>query len=99
MISVFAEAGYDVQKRYDDGVIAVSFNIDPTDRSVAVMADREHRAEARSLQGLLGARSGMVVGAGRDDSSLGHRVLRNIVVSGFPGALHAVHPGATEDQG
>ncbi|HLS04074.1 MAG TPA: GNAT family N-acetyltransferase, partial [Actinomycetales bacterium] len=99
MISVFAEAGYEVKKRYDDGVIAVSFNIDPTDRSVAVMADREHRAEARSLQGLLGARSVMVVGAGRDDSSLGHRVLRNIVVSGFTGAVHAVNPEAFEVQG
>ena len=99
MISVFAEAGYDVQKRYDDGVIAVSFNIDPTDRSVAVMADREHRAEARSLQGLLGARSVMVVGAGRDDSSMGHRVLRNIVTSGFTGVIHAVNPQAFEVQG
>src|SRR5690625_134001 len=99
MISVFAEAGYDVRKRYDDGVIAVSFNIDPTDRSVAVMADREHRAEARSLQGLLGARSVMVIGAGRDDSSMGHRVLRNIVTSGFTGVIHAVNPEAFEVQG
>lgn len=99
MISVFVEAGYDVRRRYDDGVIAVSFNIDPTDRSVAVMADREHRAEAQSLRRLLGAQSVMVIGAGRDAASMGHRVLRNITTSGFQGAVHAVNPEAFEIQG
>src|SRR5699024_12519277 len=77
----------------------VSFNIDPTDRSVAVMADREHRAEAQSLRRLLGAESVMVIGAGRDASSMGHRVLRNITTSGFRGAVHAVNPEAFEVQG
>ena len=65
MISVFREAGYVVQQRTEDGIVALSFDIDPTDRSLAVMADREHRAEARSVRQLLEARSVVVVGPGR----------------------------------
>jgi len=64
MIAVFKEAGYEVRQRTEDGVVQVTFDIDPTDRSVAVAADREHRAEARSMRALLWARSVVVVGPG-----------------------------------
>lgn len=48
MLHVFVEAGYDVARRFDDGVVALDFPIDPTERSISVMVAREHRAEARS---------------------------------------------------
>ncbi|CAM5779830.1 bifunctional acetate--CoA ligase family protein/GNAT family N-acetyltransferase [Cellulomonas persica] len=62
MISVFRNAGYEVRQHAEDGVVSLAFDIDPTDRSLAVMADREHRAEARSMRAVLGARSVLVVG-------------------------------------
>ena len=65
MLAVFREAGYEVSQTVDDGVVTVVFDIDPTDRSLAVTADREHRAEARSMQRLLGARTVVLVGAAR----------------------------------
>ena len=46
MLGVFREAGYDVEQHLDDGVVTVSVDLDPTDRSREVMADREHRTEA-----------------------------------------------------
>ena len=61
MLAVFREAGYEVRQHLDDGVVAVAFDIDPTERSLAVMADREHRAEALSVRGLLTPRSVLVV--------------------------------------
>ncbi len=61
MLAVFREAGYAVSQRLDDGVITVVLDIDPTERSRAVMADREHRAEARSVEALLTARRVLVV--------------------------------------
>ncbi|NDO89041.1 GNAT family N-acetyltransferase [Cellulosimicrobium composti] len=64
MLAVFREAGYDVHQQMDDGFVQVSVDLDPTERSRAVMADREHRAEARSMQGLLGATSVVLVGPG-----------------------------------
>lgn len=63
MIAVFREAGYEVHQSLEDGVVQVSFDIDPTDRSLAVQAAREHTAESRSMHGLLHARSVLVVAA------------------------------------
>jgi len=62
MISVFRDAGYEVRQHAEDGVVALRFDIDPTDRSLQVVADREHLAEARSMRAVLGARSVLVVG-------------------------------------
>ncbi|MFF2622299.1 bifunctional acetate--CoA ligase family protein/GNAT family N-acetyltransferase [Oerskovia jenensis] len=64
MLAVFQEAGYVVSQHVDDGIVAVSVDLDPTDRSREVMADREHRAEARSMHGLLTARRILLVGPG-----------------------------------
>ena len=72
MLTVFAEAGYEVRRHFDDGVVMVEFAIDPTDRSRAVMESREHRAEARSLADLLAPRSVAVIGASRAWGSIGN---------------------------
>ena len=64
MLGVFRDAGYDVSQELDDGVVSVSIDLDPTERSRQVMADREHRAEARSMQALLTARRVLLVGPG-----------------------------------
>ena len=77
MIGVFREAGYVVAQHLDDGILTVSFDIDPTERSLAVMADREQRAEARSVHGLLTPGSVLVLAddglrAGQAQSVDGH---------------------------
>ncbi|WP_318842895.1 GNAT family N-acetyltransferase, partial [Myceligenerans pegani] len=64
MLGVFREAGYAVEQHLDDGFVHVGIDLDPTDRSREVMADREHRAEAVSMAGLLGARRVLLVGPG-----------------------------------
>ncbi|MBU4336496.1 MAG: GNAT family N-acetyltransferase [Actinobacteria bacterium] len=85
MIAVFRDAGYEVQQRTEDGVVTVAFGIDPTDRSLAVMAAREHRAEAVSMRGLLTARSVVVVGPGRGDRT--RAALHGAMVRRVVGAL------------
>lgn len=96
MIAVFREAGFEIRQRTEDGVVTVTFDIDPTERSLAVMADREHRAEARSVRALLAARSVVVVGPGAtaDPRSLDARAAVRVLESveaGEPGlVVHAV---------
>ncbi|MGY4642737.1 bifunctional acetate--CoA ligase family protein/GNAT family N-acetyltransferase [Cellulomonas sp. URHB0016] len=95
MIGVFRDAGYEVRQRTEDGIVTVSFGIDPTDRSLAVMADREHRAESRSMRALLEARSVVVVGPGEQALGTMHgrqaaRALENLVAGGPAVAVHAV---------
>lgn len=96
MMGVFTEAGYAVSHHYEDGVIALSFDISPTEHSDEVRESREHRAESRSMQALLTPRSVVVVGASRDPDSIGHRLLENILAGDFAGALHVVNPEAAE---
>ena len=35
MLRVFAEAGYELTRKFDDGVVVVGFDIDPTEKSLA----------------------------------------------------------------
>ncbi|WP_421741247.1 GNAT family N-acetyltransferase [Cellulomonas sp.] len=95
MISVFKDAGFEVRQRTEDGIVAVGFDIDPTDRSLAVMADREHRAEARSMRDLLHAASVVVVGPGVDAGEtlagrLASRVLADLLLGDPSVVVHAV---------
>jgi acyl-CoA synthetase (NDP forming)/RimJ/RimL family protein N-acetyltransferase len=96
MIGVFTEAGYEVDHWYDDGVISVSFRIEPTEHSQAVRMAREHRAESVSMHSVLFPDSIAVVGASRRDDSIGHQLLQNILSGGFTGAVHAVNNEALE---
>lgn len=67
MLTVFREAGYKTSQHVDDGIVSVSIDLDPTERSRQVMADREHRAEARSMRGLFTPRSVVVVASPQAD--------------------------------
>ncbi|MFP3579417.1 GNAT family N-acetyltransferase [Arthrobacter sp. SIMBA_036] len=96
MLMVFADAGYDLKRQFDDGVVSVEFNIDPTEKSRAVMESREHRAEARSVRDLLSPSSVAVIGASRKWGSIGHQLLEHIIEGGFKGPVYAVNPEAFE---
>ncbi|WP_328595038.1 bifunctional acetate--CoA ligase family protein/GNAT family N-acetyltransferase [Actinomadura macrotermitis] len=94
MTRVFREAGYRAEQRFEDGVIELVLDLEPTETSVEVMAAREHRAESRSIQRLLFPRSVAVIGASRAEHSVGQTVLRNLLGGDFTGPVYPVHPAA-----
>jgi acyl-CoA synthetase (NDP forming)/RimJ/RimL family protein N-acetyltransferase len=96
MITVFIDAGYEVKRHFDDGVIAVEFQVASTRESLAVMASREQRAESMSVRDILTPRSIAVIGASRKWGSIGQRVLENIIESHFEGPIYAVNPETLE---
>ncbi|MFH8389727.1 GNAT family N-acetyltransferase [Streptomyces sp. NPDC018036] len=91
MIKVFTDAGYTQKRSFEDGVVRLEFDLEPTDRSVAVQRAREQRAEARSVQRLLAPGSVAVIGAGRTPGGVGRSVLDNLRSAGFTGRLYAVN--------
>ncbi|MBH5337386.1 GNAT family N-acetyltransferase [Streptomyces pactum] len=91
MIKVFTDAGYTQQRSFEDGVVRLALDLEPTDRSLAVMRAREQRAEARSVQRLLAPGSIAVVGVGRRPGGVGRTVLGNVLAGGFTGPVHAVN--------
>ncbi|MEU6038162.1 GNAT family N-acetyltransferase [Actinomadura sp. NPDC047616] len=95
MTRVFREAGYRAEQRFEEGVIELVLDLEPTETSVEVMVAREHRAESRSIQRLLFPRSVAVIGASRTEHSVGHTVLRNLLYGDFSGPVYPVHPTAT----
>lgn len=99
MMTVFTEAGYEVRSGYHDGVIMLDFDISPNENSARVRESREHRAESRSMRGLLHPRAVVVVGASREPSSIGHRLLENLVSGGYTGAVHAIDHDVFEGRG
>ena len=92
MLAVFSDAGYDVTRHIEDGVVEVGFDIEPTDQSKAVAMSREHRAEALSVRSLLHPRTIAVIGASRRTASIGSQLLDRLVDAGFTGRIHPVNP-------
>jgi acyl-CoA synthetase (NDP forming)/RimJ/RimL family protein N-acetyltransferase len=91
MLSVFSDAGYEVTRHFEDGVVTLRFKIQPTERSEAVRLSREHRAESVSMHSVLFPDSIAVVGASRREGSIGHHILANIQAAGFNGSVYAVN--------
>ncbi|MEU0943290.1 GNAT family N-acetyltransferase [Streptomyces canus] len=98
MIKVFTDAGYTQKRSFEDGVVRLEFDLEPTDRSLAVQYAREQRAESRSVQRLLSPGSVAVVGVGRAQGGVGRSVLGNIRDYGFTGRLYAVNKAFPEEQ-
>ncbi|MGW2030262.1 bifunctional acetate--CoA ligase family protein/GNAT family N-acetyltransferase [Streptomyces sp. NPDC001811] len=97
MIKVFTDAGYTQKRSFEDGVVRLEFDLEPTDRSLAVQRAREQRAEARSVRRLLAPGSVAVVGVGRAPGGVGRDVLGNLRDAGYPGRLHAVNKAFPDD--
>ena len=91
MLATFQDAGYQPTHHLEDGVVSLSFDIEPSESSEAVRLAREHRAEARSVATLVSPESVVVIGAGREESSLGHRLLRHLIEGGYTGRISAVN--------
>ncbi|MFI6088865.1 GNAT family N-acetyltransferase [Streptomyces sp. NPDC051218] len=99
MIKVFTDAGYQQKRSFEDGVVRLEFDLEPTDRSLAVQRAREQRAEARSVQRLLTPKSVAVIGVGRTQGGVGRSVLRNLREAGFTGRLYAVNSAFDFEEG
>lgn len=93
MVRVFRDAGYQVSRAYGEGVLHLEWDVDPTERSLAVRDSREQAAEARSVHNLLHPRSVAVIGASTDPSKIGHAVLLNLLRGNFTGPVYPVNSG------
>jgi acyl-CoA synthetase (NDP forming)/GNAT superfamily N-acetyltransferase len=99
MLRVLADAGFDLDRHADLGVITLRMDTAATARAVAAADARESRAEARSLAPLLYPRSVAVVGVRRDGAGVGRAVVDAIRKGGFAGDVYAVHPAAAQRTG
>ncbi|GAA5138290.1 bifunctional acetate--CoA ligase family protein/GNAT family N-acetyltransferase [Pseudonocardia adelaidensis] len=99
MVRVFRDAGYQVSREFAEGVLHLEFDIDPTERSLAVRDSREQRAEARSVHNALHPTSVAVIGASTEPSKIGHAVLANLLRGNFTGPVYPVNPATRSVRG
>ena len=99
MVRVFRDAGYQVSRAFAEGVLHLEFDIDPTERSLAVRDAREQRAEARSVHNAAAPASVAVIGASTDPTKIGHAVLANLLRGNFTGPVYPVNPDARSVRG
>ncbi|RJQ82379.1 GNAT family N-acetyltransferase [Pseudonocardiaceae bacterium YIM PH 21723] len=91
MVRVFRDAGYQISRELEDGVLHLEFAIEPNERSLAVARAREQAAEARSMHNVLHPRSVAVIGASTDHTKIGHAVLTNLLAADFHGPVYPVN--------
>ncbi|WP_328397354.1 bifunctional acetate--CoA ligase family protein/GNAT family N-acetyltransferase [Nocardia sp. NBC_00416] len=92
MVTVFREAGYQVERSRDGSVLHLEFAIDPTEALRSVRDARERASEARSVGNLLAPRSVAVIGATPSTGRVGGVVLANLLDGTFQGAVYPVNP-------
>jgi len=94
MLRVFTDMGFVTGIVPDGEVMYVEILLEPGDRYLDAVSERESVADVASLTHVLRPGSIAVVGAGRSPSSVGHAVLRNLAEGDFTGDLYAVNPHA-----
>jgi acyl-CoA synthetase (NDP forming)/RimJ/RimL family protein N-acetyltransferase len=94
MVSVFRAAGFQVRSTFEEGVIEVHLDLQPTPEAEAAIEARAARAEAEAVRRLLSPGSVAVIGAGREATGVGHAVLRNLLAHDFNGVVYPVNPQA-----
>ncbi|WP_051457986.1 bifunctional acetate--CoA ligase family protein/GNAT family N-acetyltransferase [Microbispora sp. ATCC PTA-5024] len=99
MLRVLADLGLPATRRSEPGEIEVRIAPLRDGRLLEEVERRTHEAERNSLAHVLTPASVAVVGASRDPTRVGHRILRALVDGGFPGPIHPVNPYAAEVAG
>ena len=91
MLQVFTDAGFELSRHLEEGVVEVRLEIDPTAAYRERIEERDHVAVAASLRPFFEPRSVAVVGASARRGTIGGELFRNILGADFTGAAYPVN--------
>jgi len=94
MLGVFRGLGFPCESSSAAGYVEIDLSVAPTQSSVAVAELRDRLATTVSLSAFFQPRAVAVVGASRDPTSIGGRLLNALVSHGFRGPIYPVNPQA-----
>jgi acetyl coenzyme A synthetase (ADP forming)-like protein len=95
MLEVFRHSGFPTQEKHDSGNIEIDFSVIPTESSVHLSEMRDRILTASSLRWFFKPNGIAVVGASREPSSIGYRILEALILNRFQGPVYPVNPKAT----
>jgi acetyl coenzyme A synthetase (ADP forming)-like protein len=99
MREVFATSGLTMEERLGGGDMEVELSLTPTDRSVRQSEWRERVATTASLTPLFHPQAVAIIGASRNEQSIGYRLLDALRNNRFQGRCYAVNPHASSIAG
>src|SRR3954470_13022064 len=91
MLEVFRDSGFEIRSKSAGGCIDVQLSLEASSAGVAAEEERNRLATTASLGPLLAPRAVAVIGASRNPSNIGRRVLDALVASGFSGSIYVVN--------
>jgi acetate---CoA ligase (ADP-forming) len=94
MIEVFRHSGFPIKEQRESGYLELDFSVLPTESSVEISEMRDRVVTAASLRWFFKPNSVAVVGASREPSSIGYRILEALVMNRFQGPVYPVNPRA-----
>ena len=95
MLDTFRRSGFPLHTKVEDECVEIDFSVAQSEDSVSHSESRDRLFTTASLHPLFRPRSVALIGASRDISSIGYRILDGLVQSGFHGPVYAVNPNAT----
>jgi len=99
MIDVFRRSGYPVSIHAKPGAVSVEIATAPTEEALALFEEREAVAAASAVRTILAPESVAVIGASRNEGTIGGRLMRNLINRPFTGTVYPVNPSAPAIQG
>jgi acetate---CoA ligase (ADP-forming) len=94
MLEVFRRSGFKIHEKVDHGYVHLSFSVLPTEASVARSEWLDRLFTTASLRPLFRPGAVAVVGASRDPTSIGYRLLEALIMNRFQGPVYPVNPKA-----
>jgi acetyl coenzyme A synthetase (ADP forming)-like protein len=95
MLEVFEESGFTIEKKIHEDAYQIIIDLEVQEEYARRQAYREHIARSAGVRKMLYPRSVAVIGASRDPESVGGKVFRNLLNSGFGGTVFPVNPKST----
>lgn len=94
MLETFRRSGFPLHSKVEDECVEIDFSVAPSEDSVSSSEMRDRVFTTASLLPFFRPRSVAVIGASRNTSDIGHRILDALTAGGFRGPIHAVDPDA-----
>jgi acyl-CoA synthetase (NDP forming) len=92
MTALLRDVGFVMDSVTERDTTRVVLTLDPVERVITAIAERDRSADAASLTSVLAPLSIAMVGVSTRPASVGHQVLSNILAGGYAGSIHVVSP-------
>lgn len=95
MLDVFRESGFTIETKHDGSEVEIDLSVVPNEQSVARAEMRDRIATIASLRPFFHPQSVAVVGASRNPTSIGYRIVEGLIMNRFQGAVYPINPKAS----